>query len=92
LLLGLLIPLIRYRIFKREFFNGGKRRELYPRVVPALLLGLLMDALGQMAGYALGPGNAPAVLAVFEMDRMQHLIASDRRQLTPPDLDPRTPA
>jgi hypothetical protein len=56
-----------------------RRAALGPRIYPALLAGLVLDGLGQMAGYAFGPGGAPAELATFEMDRGQHLDAHDRR-------------
>ena len=79
---GLLIPFVRLRRFREEFFDQGKRAHLWPRIVPGLLFGLFLDALGQMAGYALGPGRSADVLAVFEMDRMQHLNAHDRALLT----------
>jgi hypothetical protein len=82
---GLLIPFLRLTRFREEFFSLGRRAELTPKVYPALFFGLLMDALGQMAGYALGPGNSREVLATFEMDRIQHLNAFDRRMLAPQD-------
>jgi hypothetical protein len=78
---GLLIPLVRLPRFREEFFAQGKRCQIVPRIYPALLFGLLLDALGQMAGYALGPGTSAEVLAVFEMDRMQHLNSADRAKL-----------
>ena len=78
---GPLIPLVRYRRLKAELFGRGRRAELLPRVLPALFFGLVVDALGQMAGYALGPGKAPGILATFEMDRMEHLTSGDRRLL-----------
>lgn len=78
---GPLIPLIRYKRLKAELFGRGRRAELLPRVLPALFFGLVLDGLGQMAGYALGPGAAPEILATFEMDRMDHLTSSDRRVL-----------
>lgn len=81
---GPLIPFLRFGRIRSELglHEGGTRAHLWPRVAPGLFLGLVMDALGQMAGYAFGPGNAPAILSVFEMDRMQHLNRSDRRMLS----------
>ncbi len=78
---GPLIPFIRYRRLKSELFARGKRSHLVPRIWPALFFGLVLDALGQMAGYALGPGKSIDVLANFEMDRMQHLTFLDRKLL-----------
>ena len=78
---GPIIPFLRYRRLKAELFARGKRSHLVPRVLPALFFGLVLDALGQMAGYALGPGKSIEVLATFEMDRMRHLTAGDRKLL-----------
>ena len=52
-----------------------------PRVFPALLLGLVIDGLGEMVDYAAGAGDATETLAVFEMDRVQHLTKADQRRL-----------
>jgi hypothetical protein len=87
---GLLIPFLRIGRFRQEFFTAlppnSQRASIHrASVLPALWFGLLLDALGQMAGYALGPGRAADVLAVFEMDRMQHLTPADRRLLESPD-------
>jgi hypothetical protein len=42
-------------------------------VVPTAALGLVVSALGEMAGYACGTGNALPRLAAFEFNRVQHL-------------------
>lgn len=84
---GPLIPLVRFKRLREELFGHGRRASLVPRVFPALLLGLILDGAGQMAGYAFGAGSAPRILATFEMDRFQHLTATDRRALT--DTPPR---
>ncbi len=61
-----------------------KSRELrmtYLQVLPMLLVGLGFDALGQMAGYAFGRGNAETKLARYEVDRYLHITPSDRADL-----------
>ena len=78
---GPLIPLVRFRRLRQELFGDGQRREIAGRVQPALLLGLVLDGLGQMAGYAAGPGSTPDKLATFEMDRPQHLTRRDQESL-----------
>ena len=78
---GPLIPLIRFKRLRKELFGSGQRRELVPRVFPALLLGLALDGLGQMAGYLFGPGRSLDKLAVFEMERFQHLTTRDHLAL-----------
>jgi hypothetical protein len=79
---GPLIPFLRFSRLKAELFSRGKRAFLVPRIWPALFFGLLLDAAGQIAGYAFGPGKSVDILAVFEMDRMQHLTKTDRRMLS----------
>ena len=75
------IALVRLRRFHAEHLAGGRpHAHLWPRVLPGLVAALLLDALGQAAGYLRGPGRALDVLAVFEMDRVQHLSAADRRE------------
>lgn len=49
--------------------------------LPALLIGLVLDGIGQMVGYAMGPGNARAAVARFEFHRSRHITASDRQEL-----------
>lgn len=78
---GPLIPLVRIRRFRQELFANHKRAHLRPRIWPALLLGLIFDAAGQMVGYGWGPGKTAEKLAVFEMDRPQHLTPQDRVML-----------
>ncbi len=89
---GPLIPAVRYRRLHAEFFGGGRRTDLTPRIYPYLALGLIFDAIGQVLGYASGRGRSLDRLAVFEMDRIQHLNSRDRRLLGP-DLatSPATP-
>ncbi len=78
--LGPLIPLVRYGRMRRELFAEGVSEA---RRGPYVMVGLIFDAAGQMAGYLLGPGGARDRLATFEMDRLRHLNASDRRVLDP---------
>jgi hypothetical protein len=80
--LGPLIPFVRYARMRRDLFtpqSGLAEKALGP----ALFLGLVFDAAGQMLGYIGGAGGAPHRLAVFEMDRIQHLDAHDRRLFSP---------
>lgn len=67
-----LIPAIRFwRIIRRD--GGGLR---YPpfRVLPALILGLVVAAVGELVGYALGAGDAEQKLLPFEFQRTRHLV------------------
>lgn len=78
-----LIPVIRLVRLRSELYGGSVPLSLYP----ALLTGVLLDAVGQMAGYAFGPGNSLDTLATFEMDRMQHITAAERAALAEPAPD-----
>jgi hypothetical protein len=74
---GPLIPLVRLR---RELGTLSASRNgagSMARTVTALAIGLTIDALGQMVGYAAGPGNARVWLETFEMDRLRHLVPAD---------------
>ena len=55
------------------------RRALPRRMVPAFLLGLVLDAAGQAAGFARPP--APTGRADFELDRLRFVTAEDRERL-----------
>jgi hypothetical protein len=77
-----LIPLVRLRRLHAEHLAAGRpHARLFPRILPGLLVALSLDAAGQAAGYLRGPGRAQAVLRVFEMERLQHVTASDRRRV-----------
>jgi hypothetical protein len=78
------IPFVRFKRIYDDLFRGGRRRHLVPKVFPALMLGLLIDGLGEMVGFATGPGDSVETLAVFEMDRMQHVTEADRDRLDEP--------
>lgn len=78
---GPLIPFVRFRRIRRELFAAGRHKRLVPRVFPALLLGLALDAAGQMVGYLIGAGRAESTMASFEVDRMRHLTERDRLRL-----------
>jgi len=77
---GPLIPFVRYSRVTNELFGDGRRAHLAKRVAPAVFGGLVLDAIGQMAGYALGEGKSCHVLTHFEIDRMQHVPADERRE------------
>ncbi len=83
-LAGPLIPFLRFRRLHGELLGRNRPREAAGGTTPALFLGLVFDAAGQMAGYATGAGGAPDRLAVFEMDRMRHITRRDRAEFSPP--------
>jgi hypothetical protein len=53
--------------------------HILPRVLPALILGLLADGLGQMIGYCAGGGRSKQKLAEYEFRRYR--FSQDRSYL-----------
>jgi predicted dehydrogenase len=74
-----LIPLVRFARIAREFFRPGRRPLRLARMSPALVIGLLLDGVGQGVGYLLGPGGAMAQLSRYEFNRIDHVRPRDRR-------------
>jgi hypothetical protein len=48
------------------------------RTLPALILGLMANGMGEMLGYAFGAGDAKAKRAALEYGRERFLNRSDR--------------
>ncbi len=74
-----LIPLIRLWRGVAEFRRPGRPRGVLPRILLFLAAGLVADGLGQIMGYALGPGNAKQKLIKFEHDRQRYVRARSAR-------------
>jgi hypothetical protein len=72
------IPFVRLQRVVQHILRSGRGRELLPRILPALIAGLVADALGQLTGYAFGPGNAAQRRVSFELKRCQHVTELDR--------------
>ena len=77
---GPLIPMIRLWRTLPKIYLTGRQRELMPRILPAMLAGLIPHAIGEVMGYALGLGNAEQHYSFYEMKRTQHITAQDREQ------------
>lgn len=77
-----LIPAVRCFRITRELFRPGRPRRLLPRLLPALIVGLIFDGAGELAGYALGPGRAMAKLSDMEFHRERYLAGHDRREVS----------
>ncbi len=73
-----LIPFVRLLRFYQDYFASG---AVDKRVLPALLLALSFDAVGQAAGYLWGEGKSAETLATFEMGRLRHLTPHDSEAL-----------
>ncbi|UCC75700.1 MAG: glycosyltransferase [Anaerolineales bacterium] len=76
---GPLIPVVRLGRILRELNRPGRPRWVLPGVLPPLLGGLVIDALGEMFGYALGAGKAAQEMLRFEFHR--YLTEADRQTL-----------
>lgn len=55
-------------------------RELgqFPWVLPPLILGLVMEAIGEMVGYVAGPSNSVEAMAQLEENRPRYMSRRDR--------------
>jgi len=75
-----LIPLVRLR----RIWAGLASRELRSRFLGclhALTVGLMVDGVGQMVGYAIGVGNALENVAAYEAERFRHVTEEDRMEI-----------
>jgi hypothetical protein len=68
-----LIPLLRLWRTAKEISRTGRSDELMPRILPALIIGLVSSAIGEVCGYAFGPGLAQERRITFELNRSEHL-------------------
>jgi GT2 family glycosyltransferase len=75
---GPLIPLVRLQRVLRQLNALPVNANLAP-LLPALCFGLMLDGLGQMAGYATGEGKASEKAFYFEFHRERHLRKGDQR-------------
>ena len=65
------IPSIRFYRILRQLYR--LRSELHPGILPMLMLGLTVSALGEMAGYATGAGDSRKTLTRLEFHRIRHI-------------------
>ncbi len=70
---ALFIPAVRLARVVRQALAPGRSRSRLIRCLPHLCLGLAMDGLGQLVGYAAGAGRSPDRLAGLEFHRVRHL-------------------
>jgi hypothetical protein len=74
-----LIPLVRLKRTCQEIRRIGEQKRLLPRVLPALSVGLLFHALGELVGYTFGSGDSERTFSSYEMSRFEHLTEEDRQ-------------
>ncbi len=73
---GALIPLMYLRPML-ERLGRCNQRKLLPRILPALIVGIIAHSIGEMAGYAFGVGDAGQRMLNFELHRHRHLTEQD---------------
>ena len=80
--LGPTIPFLRYWRMRTDVFRNLPEISEKTHGI-AMLIGLVFDGAGQIAGYLSGAGKARSRIEVFEMDRAKHLVQKDRETLYP---------
>jgi hypothetical protein len=74
-----LIPAVRLRRSYREIRRIGEQDRLLPRVLPTLCVALGCHALGELMGYAFGPGNGEPRYSIYELTRIEQITEDDRQ-------------
>ncbi len=73
-----LVPMVRLWRILRHLRRTKKQYHLFPQILPVLILGLVINAAGEMAGHLLGVGNAKERMRDLEFHRSRHLIERQR--------------
>jgi len=74
-----LIPLVRLQRSYREIRRIGEQERLLPRVLPTLCVALSCHAVGELMGYAFGPGNGEQRYSIYELTRIEQITEGDRQ-------------
>lgn len=77
-----LIPFLRLYRTIPAMRRDPRQWRRWPLVLPALLLGLIVHALGEMTGYLCGLGDTEPRYSRLELRRLDHVTAHDRAQLS----------
>lgn len=75
-----LIPIVRAPHVLRQIQRTGRSRQLLPRVLPSLAIGLIMHSIGEVTGYALGSGASPRRMLSYELSRHRHMAKRNGRK------------
>jgi hypothetical protein len=67
-----LIPFVRLLRTIGHARRVGRGSLFLTKVIPTIAVGLTVDAIGQMVGYAAGAGDAHEKMAAYEWHRMKH--------------------
>jgi len=74
-----LIPAVCLWRTLRHLRRSQEQYHLFPKILPVLTLGLVINAAGEMAGLLLGAGNAKEKMGNLEFHRERHLNRRGRR-------------
>jgi hypothetical protein len=72
------ILLVRLQRVMAQIRRCGRQRELIPKILPPLLLGLVSHTVGEVTGYLSGEGRAAEGRRSIELNRFQHVAERDR--------------
>jgi Glycosyl transferase family 2 len=74
---AIFIPFVRFPRILKLIFRSGRNHELIPKIIPYLFLGLLVHAVGEGVGYALGPRSSAEKRCDYELKRRCFLTRTD---------------
>ena len=79
-----LIVLVQLRRILGHVARTGRTRQLVPRMLPALVLGLVAEQAGETVGYLSdGQGGAPEGRLTLELERSRHVVEETGRESAP---------
>jgi hypothetical protein len=67
------VPLVRLKRAMADVIRTGRAEELLPQLIPVVLFGLVIHAVGEAIGYIAGVGKAEDRYFTFEVSRLSHL-------------------
>lgn len=73
-----MIPFVRFGRALRFARRCTEKHGLFPKVLPALLAGFVLDGFGELLGYALGGGSSVEQVSRLEHDRDLYMRPEDR--------------
>ena len=75
-----LIPLVRLARIFRSLCSPGRPLRLLPRLLPAMLVLLAVEAFGEMTGYIFGPGDSSKRIAHVDFHRENFMNPKDYKR------------
>jgi len=78
-----LVPVLRLRRTLRDVRRAGRFETLFPRILPSMVTALVAHCIGEIAGYALGAGDAAWQRVPCELNRCEFLTKSEQKAAKP---------